>query len=204
MKTKKLLLTFALIGTTALNINAQSIPNGHFETWTAITSELPQNYAWSSNSWAYSYNLPFNVTKSTDAYHGNYAIQMTSEIANGDTMPGIFLNINPQNGNPSNWHGGFAYNQKPSGMRGYYKSSIASPDTGFVMAFFYKGGVNIGQYGFYFYGTHSTYTPFSFTFHPALPQTPDTVIFGAGSSNYGGNGYNPNMRNGSMLKLDSI
>ena len=51
-----------------------SIPNGNFETWTAITSEIPQNYVWSSNSWTYSSNLPFNVTKSIDAYHGNYSV----------------------------------------------------------------------------------------------------------------------------------
>ena len=203
---KKLLLTFALIGIIAFNMNAQtpSIPNGNFETWTSITSEIPQNYLWSSNTWMYSNNLPFNVTKSTDAYHGNYSVQMITEIANGDTLPGIFLNVDPQNGNPATWKGGFAYNQKATGMSGYYKSSIASPDTGFVMVLFYKAGAMIGQYGFYLYGTHNTYTPFSFTFLPALPQKPDTVIFGAGSSNFGNNGNNSNVRNGSMLRLDSL
>lgn len=203
---KKSLLTFTLIATIAFNINAQtpSIPNGNFETWTAITSEIPQNYVWSSNTWTYSSNLPSNVTKSTDAYHGNYSVEMTTAIANGDTLPGIFLNVDPLNGNPASWHGGFAYNQKPTGMSGYYKSSIASPDTGFVMVLFYKAGAMIGQYGYYLYGTHNTYTPFSFTFLPALPQNPDTVIFGAGSSNFGSNGNNGNVRNGSMLKLDYL
>lgn len=203
MKTKNLLLTLALIGTIALNIDAQtpSTPNGNFENWTSITYELPQNYIWSSNVDALRKNVPFNVIKSTDAYHGNYAVQMTTQIVNGDTMPGIFVNVDPKNGDPSTWNGGFAYNQQPTGMRGYYKSSIASPDTAFVLAFFYKSGVMIGQYGFYFNGIHNTYTPFSFSFIPALPQPPDTVIFGAGSSNYANPG---NMRNGSMLKLDSI
>lgn len=203
MKTKYLLLTFILIGIIALNINAQtpSIPNGNFENWTAITYEIPQNYVFTSNVDALRKNLPFNVVKSTDAYHGNYAVQMTTKIAGGDTMPGIFVNVDPKNGNPATWNGGFPYTQKPSGMRGYYKSSISSPDTGFIIAFFYKSGVMIGQYGFYFNGTHNAYTPFSFNFIPVLPQIPDTIIFGAGSSNYA----NPsNMRNGSMLKLDSI
>ena len=203
MKTK-LLLTFAFFCTIVLNIDAQSIPNGNFETWTSVTSEIPQNYVWSSNSWTYSSNLPFNVTKSIDAYHGSYSVKMTTEIANADTFPGIFLSVDPQNGNPATWHGGFAYNQKPSGMRGYYKSVIATPDTGFVMVLFYKAGVMIGQYGYYLYGTHTAYTLFSFKFSPALAQTPDTVIFGAGSSNFGSNGNNKNVRNGSMLKLDSI
>lgn len=203
MKIKKLLLTFALIVTISLIVDAQnpSVPNGNFENWTAITYELPQNYIWSSNSDALRKNLPFNVIKSTDAYHGNYAVQMTTQIAGGDTMPGIFVNVDPQNGDPSTWNGGFAYSQKPTGMRGYYKSSIASPDTAFILAFFYKSGVMIGQYAYYFYGTHSVYTPFSVSFIPALPQNPDTIIFGAGSSNYANSA---NMRNGSMLMLDSI
>jgi hypothetical protein len=204
---KKLLLTVALIGTIALQMNAQtpSIPNGNFENWTTLTSEIPQNYVWSSNIDAFRNGQPFNVIKSTDAYHGNYAVKLTTEISGGDTLPGVFININPQSNNPANWQGGFAYNQQATGMRGYYKSAIASPDTGFVVAFFYKAGVMIGEYGFYFYGTHNTYTPFSFNFSPALPMAPDTVIFAAGSSNFGNNyGNNINMRNGSMLQLDSI
>ena len=199
---KKQLLLFSLVYSTIVAYGqSPSIPNGNFETWTAITYELPQNYVWSSNVDALRKNVPFNVIKSTDAYHGNYAVQMTTQIAGGDTMPGIFVNVDPKNGDPSTWNGGFAYSQKPSGMRGYYKSSIATPDTAFILAFFYKSGVMIGQYGYYFYGNHSVYTPFSFNFNPALPQNPDTIIFGAGSSNYANTA---NMRNGSMLMLDSV
>ena len=203
MKIKKLLLMIALVVTTALNIDAQtpSIPNGNFETWTALTFQSPQNYLWSSNTDAFRNGQPFNVIRSTDAYHGSYAVQMTTEISGGDTLPGIFVSINPNNNNPALWHGGFPYNQQATGMRGYYKSAISSPDTGFVMAFFYKAGVMIGQYGHYFYGTHNNYTLFSFNFFPALPIAPDTVIFGAGSSNFANQS---NMRNGSMLKLDSV
>jgi hypothetical protein len=203
MKIKKLLSIVALAGIIGLNADAQnsSVPNGNFESWTSITYELPQNYVWSSNIDALRKNLPFGVTKSTDAYHGNYAVQLTTQIAGGDTIPGIFINVDPKNGDPSTWSGGFPYSQQPTGMRGYYKSSIASPDTAFLLAFFYKSGVMIGQYGYYFYGSHSTYTPFSFNFTPALTQTPDTIIFGAGSSNYSNMA---NMRDGSMLMLDSI
>ena len=201
MKPNKLLLNLALADTMALNSNAQtpSLPNGNFEIWTFKTYEIPQNYAYCSNTDALRKKLPFNVIKSTDAYHGNYAVQMTTQISNGDSMPGIFVNVDLTGSNPATWHGGFAYNQKPSGMRGYYKSAIAAPDTGFILAFFYKSGIMIGQYGFYFYGTHSTYTPFLVLFSPSLAQIPDSIIFGAGSSN-----FNSRMRNGSMLKLDSI
>lgn len=200
---KKLILTIALIGTIVFKIDAQtpSIPNGNFENWTTSTFENPQNYIWTSNIDAFRNGTPFNIIKSNDAYHGNFAVRMTTEIANGDTVPGIFVNVDPKSDNPANWHGGFAYDQQATGMRGYYKSSINSPDTGFVMAFFYKSGTMIGMYGFYFYGTHNDYTPFSFDFNPALPTAPDTIIFGAGSSNFANMA---NMRNGSMLMLDSI
>ena len=127
MKPNKLLLNLALAGTMALNSNAQtpSLPNGNFEIWTFKTYEIPQNYAYCSNTDALRKKLPFNVIKSTDAYHGNYAVQMTTQISNGDSMPGIFVNVDLTGSNPATWHGGFAYNQKPSGMRGYYKSAIA-------------------------------------------------------------------------------
>jgi hypothetical protein len=203
MKSNMKLISIAICCMFILRINAQtfSIPNGNFENWTTISSEIPKNYVWSSNSDAYRSDIPFNVEKSTDAYHGNYAVKMTTRITPKDTLPGIFVNIYPNDGNPANWHGGFAYNKRAKGIRGYYKSDIASPDTGFVIAFFYKLGVNIGQYGVYFNGKHSEYTKFSLDFFPALTVDPDTVIFGAGSSNYGNN---LNMRNGSMILLDSL
>ncbi len=180
-----------------------SIPNGNCESWTSSTFEIPQNYVLSSNSEALSQNAPFNCVKTTDAYHGNYAVQMTTEIsATHDTVFGYFMNTNPnKNGGPSSFTGGFPYSQKPSGMRGYYKSSIALPDSGIVAAFFYKAGVLIGQCGVYISGTHTSYTLFSVTFSPALAQNPDSVIFIAASSNFN----NKNLaRNGSMLKLDSV
>ena len=180
-----------------------SIPNGNCESWTSSTFEIPQNYVQSSNSEALSHNAPFNCVKTTDAHHGNYAVQLTTEIsATHDTVFGYFMNTNPSGkGGPSSFTGGFPYSQKPSGMRGYYKSSIALPDSGIVAAFFYKLGVLIGQYGVYISGTHTSYTLFSITFNPALAQNPDTVIFIAASSNF--NNKN-NSRIGSMLKLDSV
>ena len=201
MKTNNVLFSLIVFSSIALSIDAQSIPNGNFESWTVLSFEQPKNYLWSTNTEAFRKGLSFNVTKSTDAYHGNFAAKMTTVISSTDTMPGIFLNVNPKNGDPATWNGGFPYSEKPIGIRGYYKCAIASPDTGFIMVFCYKGGVNIGQYGMWFNGTKNTYTLFSVTFNPPLAQTPDTIIIGAGSSNWQ---YPSNMRNGSMLLLDSI
>ncbi len=203
---KPLLILSAMCGLSYGTAIAQtnSIPNGNFESWTSSTYEIPQNYVQSSNTEALNKNMLFNCVKSADAYHGNYAVQMTTEIsATHDTVFGYLLNTNPGDGNgPSSWHGGFPYSEKPSGMRGYYQSSIASPDSGIVAAFFYKAGVMIGQYAILLSGTHTdTYILFSIPFIPALAQNPDTVIFVAASSNFGNQ---KSARNGSMLKLDSI
>ncbi|HEX7412906.1 MAG TPA: T9SS type A sorting domain-containing protein [Bacteroidia bacterium] len=201
-----------VIASLALTINAfaqsNAIPNGGFENWTSSTCDNPQYYPFTTNPQAFQSGAPFNVVKSTDAYHGSFAIQITTEIsATHDTIQGGFFNINPDNGKGQGsgqypaWHGGFAYNQKPTGIRGYYKSAIASPDTGRIIIMFKHSGVDTAMYFFPLYGTHSTYTLFSFTFNPPLPSTPDTVIFAIMSSDPMNKSID---RNGSMLKIDSL
>jgi hypothetical protein len=200
MKTKLLsFFSFICLGWNALAQNA--VPNGNFETWNSSTFESPQNYPYSSNENALATSLPFNCVKTTDSYHGTYAVKLTTEIANGDTIFGYFVNINPNNGNPLTWTGGFAYAQKPTGIKGYYKSSIAAGDTALIVVAFSKAGTNIGSYVHKFYGTHSTYTPFSFTLTPALSQTPDSVAFAATSSNALSK---QQVINGSMFQIDSV
>ncbi|MBI3503085.1 MAG: T9SS type A sorting domain-containing protein [Bacteroidetes bacterium] len=183
-----------------------SIPNGNFESWTTGTYDIPQNYVECSDPQTFYENLPNNEIKSTDFYHGAYAVQLTTTVsATKDTLMAYFINTNPNQGGNKNgppaWYGGFAYNQKPTGIRGYYKSSIASPDTGRILVMFKHSGVDTSIYLYSFYGTHSTYTMFSYTFNPPLPSTPDTVIFAAGSSDFTNNNL---QRNGSMLQIDSV
>ena len=191
-----------------LSVKAQAIPNGNFENWTSSTCDNPQYYPFNSNPQTFQNGVPFNVIKATDAYHGSYAIQMITEIsATHDTIQGGVFNMNPDGGKGQGsgqypaWHGGFAYNQKPTGIRGYYKSAIASPDTGRIIIMFKHSGVDTAMYFFPLYGTHSTYTPFSFAFNPPLPSTPDTVIFAILSSDPM---YKSIDRNGSMLLIDSV
>ena len=178
-----------------------SIPNGNFENWTSGTYDIPQNYIQCSNPPSFYSGLPFNEIKSTDSYHGTYAVQLTTQISTSDTLFGYFINANANSNDPTTWTGGFPYTQKPTGMRGYYKSAVPSPDTARVGAWFYLGGNLIGEYILPIYGTQSSYTLFSFTFNPPLPFNPDTVIFGASSSDFMNNNLN---RNGSMLLLDSV
>lgn len=201
---RKILL---LLSTVCMGLNAfsqDSITNGSFERWTSGTYDYPQNYPYTSNVQNFTrYHLPFNVTKTTDAYHGTYAIQLTSNASSTDTAFGYFLSVNPNNGNgPMSWTGGMAYNQKPTGIRGYYQYNVASGDSGTIIIAFSKAGVNIGTYMFTLGGDHSGYTLFDFQFNPALTHAPDSVAIGAISCRLI-NGQ-PAGKDGSILKLDSI
>ena len=195
---KKIIYSAAFICISAI-ANAQSIPNGNFENWTSMSYEDPQYYIQTSNTEAF-YNCnatSANCVKTTDKYHGTYAAQITS-VGSGKSCFGYFINSNP-NGNPP-WNGGAPYNQKPTGIRGYYKSAIPAGDSANIIVNFSAGGTGLAFYIFKLYGTHSAYTPFSFTFSPALASTPDSVILGVTSSDV----FNEIAISGSMIQVDSI
>ena len=200
MKKHLLLLSLVYIAITTYGQN--SIPNGNFETWNSSTFDNPQNYPNSSNIQNFfQYHLPFNVTQTTDAYHGAYAVQLTTNASATDTSFAYFINANPEN-DPSTWTGGMAFNQKPTGIRGYYKYNVATADSGTIIVAFSKAGVNLGTYIFQIGGVHNTYTLFNYIFNPALTVTPDSVIFGAISCKLV-NGQ-PHGPAGSTMFLDSV
>ena len=145
---QKHLFLLSIAFTTFTAYGQSSIPNGNFETWTSSTYDYPQNYPSNSNSDNFlSHNLPPNVTKTIDAYHGTYAVQLTTNASATDTSFGYFLNTNP-NGPPSSWTGGMPYNQKPAGIRGYFKYNVALIDSATIIVTFSKSGSNIGSYFF--------------------------------------------------------
>ncbi len=200
MKRQSFLLCLVFFTITAYGQN--TIPNGNFENWQTDSYDYPQNYPFTSNRESFfRFELPPNVVKTADAYHGSLAVKL-STIANAtDTNFGYFINTNPNSGNPSEWKGGIPINQKPMGIRGYYKYNIASADSGTILLTFNKAGVNVGTYFFKIGGIYNTYQLFNFTFVPALTQTPDSVVIGIVSSDVmkGDNGVA-----GSVLKIDSI
>lgn len=199
----KYLSLFLLASIISISVASQySIPNGNFESWKTNTYDYPTNYPYTSNPNSFYYfNAPFNAVKSMDAFHGSFAIQL-STVPGTDTSLGYFLNTDPMSGDPQTWSGGIPYNQKPTGIRGYYKYNVASADSALIVVVFSKAGVNIGTYFMTIGGIKNTYTLFDLTFSPALTIIPDSVIIGATSSNFmasNGNGVA-----GSILKLDSF
>lgn len=198
---KKQVLFSAMCGLFLSNLSVaqNAIPNGNFENWSSATFETPQYYPFSSNPDAYFSQppLPFNVTKTTDAQLGVYAAQLSTTGTSNDGG-GFFANLNPDS-DPFTWHGGIAYSQIPTGISGFYKYN-ASNDSGLVIVSFSKAGTNIGTYAFFLTGIKTTYTPFNFTFSPALPFAPDSIGFAFAASDL----LNTNGVIGSTLLLDNL
>ena len=202
---KKTLLLLSLVYCSISAFGQTAIPNGGFEQWTSSTFDNPVNYPYTTNLQnLFRYSLPFNLTKTTDAYHGSYAVQLTTNANATDTSFAYFLNFDPSgsNGNPNSWHGGMPYNQQATGIRGYYKYNVAVTDSATVIVVFSKAGANVGTYFFTIGGIQNTYKLFNFNFTPALTVVPDSVIFGVLSAKMGNQG--PHGVYGCILKIDSV
>jgi hypothetical protein len=199
MKKHLLLLTWGISAFSA--IAQMSIPNGNFESWTSAAYDYPEFYPENSNPQNFfHYMAPFNVTKSTDAYSGSFALRLETNTNGTDTCFAYIANPSNSNGDPLTWTGGMPISEKPLGIRGYYKYNVPSADSAIMLVVARAGGVNIGTYQYTLGGVHSTYTLFNFTFTPALAVTPDSIIFAAASSNaLAGSGIP-----GSVFLLDSV
>ena len=197
---KKLLFIILFVFIGMVNLHAQlSIPNGDMEKWDSITYSYPTYYIEHSNQQTISNNLPVNCEKITDAYHGNFALKLTSVANQKDTMFGYITNGNTQD-DVAQWHGGAPINEKPTGIRGYYKSDIPAGDSALILANFSLNGTQVGMYYYKLYGTHTTYTLFDYTFNPPLSVTPDSVLFAVTS----GDAFTEHTIPGSMIIIDSV
>jgi hypothetical protein len=203
MKTTLFAIFFLCL--TFFTVNAQdTIPNGSFDYWSTMSFLQPTNYPTSSNLKSFQNSHVANVVQATNAYHGTYAVKLITEAPVApavDTTGGYISNsTNVDKGDPTTWTGGIPYTQIPTGIRGYYTYNVNMADSALVGIVFRKNGVNYANYFYSVGGIHSTYTPFSFTFIPALTQAPDSIIFVATSSNL----LVFNGLPGSTVKFDSI
>ncbi len=161
-------------------VKAQSIPNGGFESWQVTTFENPAFFETSNYKKDNNVVSALNVVKTTDAYHGNYAIKLTTAQTGTDVTFAFFANGSPGGNSGS---GGIPYTQKPTGVRFRYKANIIGTDSAICLCWFKKNGSYIGQYTFKISQSQTNYTLFDMNFPTPLPQNPDTIIIAAASSN---------------------
>jgi hypothetical protein len=205
---KNKLLFLMLLASSALF--AQSIPNGGFENWTMSTWLDPQYYNSSNDEGNHGGTIssstipPPNVTQTTGKY-GKYGVQVASVKIGNDTMPGYFIDANTNNG----LTGGIPYNQKPTGIRFWYKYTTTGIDTAAVLVFFKNSGNIIDSFLITIPSSASTSTYTLYSYHPKnpLPLTPDSIIFGAASSKAvinQHNNYSTGIIPGSTFTIDSV
>jgi len=199
MRMKKILPFFLVIFFHVQVIAQVSIPNGGFENWITGNNLHPRGFSNNSNRENFfRSNLPFNLTRTADSWHGSYAVMLQTLISGKDTAGGYMVDSPNTDGN--NWHGGVPYTEMPTGFRGYYKCNIAVGDSGLILAAFSKGGINIGMYFYKIGGIKTDYTLFNFPLIPALTQTPDSVMVGFTSSDL----VNNIIKGGSTITVDSV
>lgn len=164
-------------------LTAQSIPDGGFEYWNTATWTNPQYYNTSNdqnNGQNASYGIPVNVTQTAGKY-GIYGLQLASIKYHGDTAGAYIINANTGGNKLA---GGIPYNQKPTGIRFWYKYTTTGIDTAVVLVMFKLKGNVIDSFLVAIPSSQSAsvYTLHSYyPLHP-LSITPDTIIFGVTSS----------------------
>lgn len=183
------------------NASAQnSIPNASFENWNSTSYEVPSNYLISSNSRTFQKLGVFNIIKTTDSYQGTSAVKLTTLSSENDTIGAYLANSSSDLGpDPSTWQGGILYNQRPTGVKGYYKCNITYMDSALIGIVLKKSGSLLAFKMIALGGIKTDYTPFEFDI-PSLDQDPDTIIFVATSSNL----MKFNGIPGSTITLDNI
>jgi hypothetical protein len=152
--------------------HSQSISNNGFENWsTRLFFENPDIYN-SSNFYSYVLNGIANVTKSTDAQSGNYALKIETIEVNNEIVEGSVFIGSIEDDNVS---GGIPFTEKPDSLKGFAKYNVMNNDTAYVAVLFKKFGAPIGICFVRFYGTQNNYEAFSAPVQWLLPFTPDTI-----------------------------
>jgi len=164
------------------------VPNPSFETWDTETVEEAED--WYSLNWFLGGFGLENTTKTTDAYAGNYAVQMNTIFAAPDTIASI-ISLAPINIFSSMPFANAPYNASPTLFSGAYKYIANNSDQGGITITFFQGGNPIGIHNELF-TNQATYTTFASPL--TILGTADSISFLAYS------GDNP----GSVLKLDNL
>ena len=139
------------------------IPNPGFELWTA---EEPDGWATGNAAPIY-----VNVTKSTDAHSGSFAIKGDVVQVGPVAMAGVI-----QSGPEAE---GFAFTDRPASVTGWYKFTSVGGDRFGVNVGLFMGGINgtpVAIAAIADPTTRSSYTQFSVPFNYMTNDIPDVCV----------------------------
>lgn len=177
-----------------LAIGQEQVDNGDFETWSDNNNAPP----WTS----YNYLFGSTAEKTSDSYHGDFAVRMETADLFGEKIPGFISlgNINTESFMPT---GGIPFSSRPTGISLYYKYQPAETDTMLVFAALTKWNSaenqtdTIGLTGFFSGDNKTEYSKLQLPFAYFSEETPDTINIGFLSSFM-------NPKAGSTLFVDSL
>ncbi|MBU6325194.1 MAG: T9SS type A sorting domain-containing protein [Bacteroidetes bacterium] len=172
MKLKSTIQTAALffMSLGAAQQSQAQIVNGGFENWTKL-NRLETPNAWTSlNLLAEFGGDSANCVKSKDAHWGKYAAQLNPSyfVIAGDTLPGLLT-------------AKFTLNNRPAGVRFYYKGMPVGTDSAIVVVELYKGNTDstdnlIADLNWVSGSKVSAYTLIQEDFQYYDSRTPDTAV----------------------------
>jgi len=157
---------------------SQSVPNGGFENWTGLNIEYPATFIDPNIDFVFN-GMSAPVTKTTDAYKGNYAVKLKTQ-AGGPNW--IFCGFNDGNWDNVNFHytGGFPYTHQKDTLIGWYKFSPKNPGGMCGISIdLLKADATISEISTQL-STHSTYTEFQIPFDVGV--VPDSAVITINSS----------------------
>lgn len=190
----KLLFLICIIILSCDPLQAQSIPNGSFESWGGIPYDGATNW-YTSNIQSLKKNT---ITASKVAGVSGSAIKIQTKVVGKDTFGGFFMNalIN----DPTVGQGGQPYNQKAQVISGKYKADMVGNDSAVLFILFKKDGVPLSTDYKKFGGKNDTVFK-AFSFNISLSYIPDSVIIAGASSNLI---TNTGVENGSSIVFDDL
>jgi hypothetical protein len=163
------------------------LDNEGFETWESHPYDIPKGYPFTSNQLRLDGKFPFNVTKTSLAQHGSYALRLETDNMTDNANFGFIVNQSPTAESPFKWTGGIPYAERPTGLQGYYMLHTVGVDSAMIMAHFLKNGNLLGLYFLYLQPAPGDWTYFNKPLNPPLAETPDSMILTiASGSNLGG------------------
>ena len=167
------------------------IPNGGFEHWSAAgQGEDPDSLWYSVNQLTNSITFPILVSKSTDAFAGNYALYIRSDTATLpppagnntlDTLSGfVGLNFNFSQGNSL----GIPFSGRPNCISVYIKANIPTGDTSSIIVTLTNTNGIVGETTIFIAENVASYTSYVVPINYLNAQTPEflaiTVFAGDG------------------------
>lgn len=155
------------------------IPNHDFEDWTDVTVEDPDGWG-TFNLLTAGFDLT-TVTKSTDAYSGNFSARISTllEPQENFELAGVLTNGELDENGPS---GGVPYAASPTMFTGQYKLFPVADDSVTIAVSFTANGTLVGGTLIRLGGTHSTWTPIMETlFLFGVPDSMTVSVLGGDS-----------------------